>query len=827
MALFGSPAPQWTEQVQSAGSISRASATLAADGFTWQLATSAPSQDGYLAEEIATGIVTAFSNDEPEDDRYMPVRARVTPKNVFAYSAIPLGLTPRPNGFGWSPPFKITKTSEFTFTTDYDPEDFVPATTQTYYIDPVAGLDTNAGTDVAPFQSLFKAVHNRSANILVYAKPGLYDRTLAWKNAAAGTPSGGFNVVVRRWGSSGRIVSSMHYAGLVWTLQTGSTYKATLTGTQARVADASILNSDGDYTRLTVRTSIATVDAAAGSYWYDVATHTVYVRTPDSRVPDSNIMVYDGDTDNGHFTGGTLWIEHIDFYGGQTALNCVRAAPMYVYQTDCTFKYATLASGSTGAFFMEGGTLAISKDCVAAEGELDGFKYVASAGVVCNYAEINCVGRNNGWPIGSTNVANGSSAHDGITGVRVMGSHTNNEGREVHDIGGGGSWLCGVVAGPSRGATQQNASFGVGIAGAGDNSKMWLDSCTSYASEFDTWADVDAKIYTYNFRGLSGAHSGTGSVPDFYRARNEVLPIIPPLFVWRAGDTVSGETFTGPAGRMYFDVNGVVQTVAGANVKIDSDYLAAERALRLEGSVNQLVPRLAPTKAQLLSSTSDVTDDAARDGLGGLAKWLKFGTSLAATQSANQSFTPTASTVYTITAIVEMADGSVPVFGTGTASSDFRFIVGGSVGLLTPATTSVKRLGLTNRYRCRTLLTTSASPTANTGVQRGTGNSGKSFWVSGFTVFLGNYAGATINSTGSAPLNVGASVYSLPGFATVGAYTLYSRYYNMANANVLTESAVPYVSGAALDFATGRLWTHLALIPGTLFISQCRRSVGL
>lgn len=54
------------------------------------------------------------------------------------------------------------------------------------------------------------------------------------------------------------------------------------------------------------------------------------------------------------------------------------------------------------------------------------------------------------------------------------------------------------------------------------------------------------------------------------------------------GIVVPGESFTGPAGRLYLDVNGIWQTVSGANVKRDPHYIGGVPVFLLEDARTNL-----------------------------------------------------------------------------------------------------------------------------------------------------------------------------------------------------------------------------------------------
>src|SRR5262245_41808501 len=75
-----------------------------------------------------------------------------------------------------------------------------------------------------------------------------------------------------------------------WTLQTGSTYKATLSRFDATAGFNVYRRAVGvrqNSIDLTVQTSIANVDANPGSWYWDEANSLIYVRTTTGSDPDT------------------------------------------------------------------------------------------------------------------------------------------------------------------------------------------------------------------------------------------------------------------------------------------------------------------------------------------------------------------------------------------------------------------------------------------------------------------------------------------------------------------------------------------------------------
>ncbi len=384
-----------------------------------------------------------------------------------------------------------------TILTNYNPTDYYPFALadadSVYYVDVATGSDSNAGTAASPFKSLRYAIHGRTGNVLVYVKAGEYLR------------ADGFNdpntlctgLIIKRWGDSGRIVSSMQFSGLSWTLVSGktNTYQCTTPVAATTAIDKTNIDDYDDYTRLQLKTSINEVEDNANSI-YIVGT-TVYVHTFDGRVPDSNILVFESKRNFLYnVADGVVWAEYIDFIGGDRpaqvshTLDHSKQAECHFY--DCNFKYG---GGTRNGFSTDGEVYSFLKSCRAEGSVADGFNYHKLASSAPPVAvEIDCRGFSNGWN-GQT-INNGSTMHDGGTAFRINGQYANSEGRIVHDVGNSHSWNVNCSAIKSRSAVSSpvsNVAFAAGI--NTDSTKMYLYKCSDSETTYSCQTIGGAVIY--------------------------------------------------------------------------------------------------------------------------------------------------------------------------------------------------------------------------------------------------------------------------------------------------------------------------------------------
>jgi hypothetical protein len=420
------------------------------------------------------------------------------PDAVFAVRARPPG---------WTPPVALPSDFQVyvdgsTFRTSYD--GFISALDEqshcgVIYCDPSTGLDTNEGTKTAPFQSLTKAMQagNYGGKILLKPASGNYKtRELSFGVHSVAANNVHFCIVPQ---GTGQAHSAPIWAGLSWSLETGSTYKATVTGvtsTNLHVADAATANAFGDELLLTSRASIALVDANPGSYY--ITGTTVYVRTSDSRVPDSDVKVYDNFINKLEYSnpdGGRFYAERLTMEGSAKAffVTDLVTAPTYITRDCIAFNCS-----ADGWWQYSNSGVSIAIDCTCYNCGDDGLSYGYDAIGI----EVGVTSRDNG----SKAADQASTSHDGSTMVRVNGTYVGNGAQGVADVGGCYTWMLGCISTATAAAAYLNGNS------AGDTGKLWLDTCeVGVGSPTGIQTSAIAQAYTYDFTANGASNSGNVS----------------------------------------------------------------------------------------------------------------------------------------------------------------------------------------------------------------------------------------------------------------------------------------------------------------------------
>lgn len=376
------------------------------------------------------------------------------------------------------------------FWTDYSIIDHVPTEGMHGYISP-NGSDSNDGLSAsAPKLTLQSLLANTNIRI-VHVMEGVYGEQ--YVNLSNRT------VYIVGEGQDKTVITGAKT--LSWSATSGRTnvYEATINATLS-VYDMRAEETQGHYPKYAKMTSIAEVEANAGS-WYNDGTK-VYVRMSDNAVPtNGTLAVIKGNSalvcvlENSH-----LYMSNILFYGGGTNNinnvdikdNTTTKSDVYIYNcaSNDTGK-ATATEGGNGFSFV--GVYSFCEKCSAYNCGKDGFGYGDSLSV-----ELNCTSGDNGTE-GAVN-ANGSSAHTGTKLLRINCQYFNCLGNTIQDVGNGTESL-------NLGCVCYNAETGFGdyVCNMG-TAKMWLDSCLSYSSDNsivcgENGNTYSAKIYKRKFIG--------------------------------------------------------------------------------------------------------------------------------------------------------------------------------------------------------------------------------------------------------------------------------------------------------------------------------------
>lgn len=418
-----------------------------------------------------------------------------------------------PAAFGWTPDVAVSLTGPVEH--NYNPVARKPAITgNTYWVDPVNGLDTNNGlTSGTPFATLFKGVSTANVQSIslthnVKVKGGIYrTATQGWFNLTVTR-----SLVIESWDGNRILnVASASAVAPVYTKTVAQTnvYQMALAAAPSNgwVFDfANTVNGFASYQTqyavLTLVADIATCDATAGSYFYDLAGTTLYVHTIDSRAADANVqpLVNLIGAGIGYTAGPAIfWCENIDFIGGGVSWSNTSRDGLNArsYLNSCTAQGTTSSDGFSHTFgSVSVGGIDYYYRCGAFWTKEDGFTQFGTTATANDgpyRLEIECVSRNNGND--GTTANNGTTQHANCKSFDINCTFAHSQNRLCQDIWTSRRVSVGCSFGPSDAAPGSTSRTIYAGQSAGQSTMIWLDRCTIVpGSQYDLTATSGSSI---------------------------------------------------------------------------------------------------------------------------------------------------------------------------------------------------------------------------------------------------------------------------------------------------------------------------------------------
>ncbi|WP_275431395.1 phage baseplate upper protein [Mammaliicoccus sciuri] len=309
------------------------------------------------------------------------------------------------------------------YSTDFNIESLQKPTGITYYVS-YNGSDSNDGlSKETPLKNLNTAISKNDIGTLMI-EGGEYYRN------NAGILFGNMNKDINIIGYNGKPkifgADTLNFTNL-----SGYTnVKQATRSAVSRVIDNSIIDEYGDYHELQKVNSIDEVENTEYSWYSDSS--NVYING------DSDTTVCLINIDMVNIKGDyNIYLENIELIGGRRTLRLDSSTGTLVLN-NCKLSYSIQSNGN--GIEMVGGRYAISKNTEISKQMMDGFNYhKGTNGELPYFIEIDCVGRDNGIMKGEggSRSDNGSTAHDGIKGIRINGLYTRNDGGNLADVNTG------------------------------------------------------------------------------------------------------------------------------------------------------------------------------------------------------------------------------------------------------------------------------------------------------------------------------------------------------------------------------------------------------
>lgn len=370
-----------------------------------------------------------------------------------------------PSAFSWFP-YTISVGSDGRGVSSFNFRSAKPATTATYYVDPVNGLDANAGTSMAAaLKNITTALAKGDVNEIVLAA-GTYPRN----RIPSARHTLARDLAIRVYGGGTANILGSDQDVLDWVAD--GTYPNVYTRVRSnvmQVRDANDLDANGEWTQLTLQTSVADVNANPGSYYVD-GSNNLYVRTVDSRAPDNDLHVFLTGTFWTFQGQYTLWVDGtINLIGVSETQVRNTGLSTYVtyYERNVTSKYKVNSEDGIGV---------LGCDSYRVNGRVtdnlnDGYDYTALNGRANKAFELNCVGLRNGGSGAGNN--NASTMHDNGSVIRLNGIGAECEGPIFADVDAGTtSLMINCSADETTDASAPRINYEL-------SGTHWLVNCTS------------------------------------------------------------------------------------------------------------------------------------------------------------------------------------------------------------------------------------------------------------------------------------------------------------------------------------------------------------
>lgn len=394
------------------------------------------------------------------------------------------------------------------FSTDFSVEDYKNIGGNTYYCS-TNGLVGQSGLDRNNPTILWKALTRTDAYQIkdgdtivlldgVHCPIGQLNSSTQKTNIPKN-----INIVADNNGKA--IISSASDSSVNYTLSSGYMYVATRSNT------LKVVQYDENY----VVTPLVKVNTEAeclntkGTFFINGT--SVYVHRTDDSAPNQGntlcllnygIPILDVNSASQNIN---LYLEGIKFVGGTPCTvrfrdNTGIHKDSVISAKECEFLCAYDSTCNFDAISILGAKYAFFDKCKAMYSSKDGFNYHTNGVTIPKFIELNCIGSNNGVDgfAESQNKPqqNGSTAHDGVKGIRINGIYANNYGGNVTDVNDGTVTLnLGCYAFDSA---YNQVGFGGDFEAQSADVVMYLDRCLSFGSKTSLLCATNGHLFVRN-----------------------------------------------------------------------------------------------------------------------------------------------------------------------------------------------------------------------------------------------------------------------------------------------------------------------------------------
>lgn len=443
-----------------------------------------------------------------------------------------------PSGFTWSGGPTIV-TNGANYATTFDIDAMRPATSVTYYIDPVAGSDANdgltTGTPRAKLSTTIALANAGGVAARFLCKPGVYRGDVGWFGAVPTV-----NVILEPWADdptdlANRIWFILPALPDSWVYDKGNGYRCT--GSYASdpwaIFDQKLLDERGFPKKYEKAANYASYLTTPGLWWRDPATSRLYIYPYDARdlralylagQPHQIEICLNGGGNNLRFdatTNLTMWVQNACFIDGSNIVwikDGSAGLTINVYMKDVIAVGGVLGDGMDFHALNAGSTTkAYLKRCGSGYNLSDGFDYRADPAVPTASAfgfEDECFTARNGYDSGGAN--NSSTAHGQSTVISLNCDFDGSQNRVVNDIETAQRWMVACRIGASSQTDATAVTVQAGSASGSHTAQIWLQDCDIEASAAAAVYAISGCAVRYKNTTLAGLTlDGAGTIEPY------------------------------------------------------------------------------------------------------------------------------------------------------------------------------------------------------------------------------------------------------------------------------------------------------------------------
>lgn len=447
-----------------------------------------------------------------------PTLQNVSDSNIQRTGLGDFTTVPYPSMFPLRP-FRILEKNGQFFPA-FTPKDLIQARMsylQPYYVNYTTGKDSvTYGLNYStPYKTINYAISSGAS--LVYVEAGTY-LAGAFGHITQSTKK---DVYIIGEGQNRTFITN-GAPSVSWTDSIGSLYTTTSVSSAADIVDMMQRDSSGFPLKMQ-QVSSASICASTPYSSYLNGVGEAMINFP-ARSPDANIIVLTSSY-NAYYQAdsGTVYIEGLSFIGGggfNGAYNNFQTLPVTTSPSSTLYPQLTvLGERCSFLYGLDGVSLSYPHfswfdQCISADNYDDGFAYSIPSQNNANYlpdscmfVETGCQGFYNGtsYPNNSPE-SNGSTAHYGLTGLRVGGKYFSNYGPNVADVGGVQNspldFCVGVETDDSRavgigGGVRAGFECTAYITSPPDTARMYLYKCFSRGDSISTQIGTNLSAVLY------------------------------------------------------------------------------------------------------------------------------------------------------------------------------------------------------------------------------------------------------------------------------------------------------------------------------------------